>query len=370
MVPMRSEKHTNKKYRRKRILETILSLVILVAIFSGVLTGYYGSKLVSFLDGISADTAETEVETPESIEMTRKIEDLEPFSALILGLDVEDGGASRSDTMITVTVNPKEESVKMVSIPRDTLVTLPNGQMEKINAAYATGVPNTPHSNALNAMDAVGDFLNIPIEFYATMDFNGLVELVDAVGGITVDADFAFTQSDFVNRGETIRIREGEQTLNGAEALGYARMRKTDPRGDFGRQNRQREVIVEVLNELVSFNTIANFSNVLQAVQPYLQTNASSNHMLAIASSYTSVLNNVEQLEINGYDDTEYFPHYGHNVYVWLPYQESLNEVQFELRSHLELDTADYIDIKPNTENASSAETEPWSETESETSQY
>ena len=369
MVPMRYEKYTNKKYQRKRRLETLLSLVILLAVFTGALSGYYGSKVVSFLDGISADSAETEVETPESIEMTRKIEDLEPFSALILGLDIEDEGASRSDTIIAVTVNPEKESVKMVSIPRDTLVTLPNGQMEKINAAYATGGPNAPHRNAINAMDAVGDFLNIPIEFYATMDFNGLIELVDAVGGITVDADFAFSERDYVT-GQLVEFNEGKQTLNGADALAYARMRKKDPRGDFGRQDRQREVIIEVLNELVSVNTLANLPTILKAVQPYLQTNASSNHMLSIASNYTSVLSDIEQLEINGYDDTEYFPHYGHNVYVWLPYQESLNEVQYELRTHLELDTEDYIDIQPQIENASSIETESWPENNTDSNQY
>ena len=73
MVLMRSEKHTTKKYKRKRRLETLLSLVILLAVLIGVLTGYYGSKVVSFLDGISADTGEPEIESPESIEITRKI---------------------------------------------------------------------------------------------------------------------------------------------------------------------------------------------------------------------------------------------------------------------------------------------------------
>ncbi len=355
---MRSEKHIDKKHKRKRMLETLLSVVILLAIVSGALTGYYGSKITSFLDGISADSTETE--SPESIEITRQIEDLEPFSALILGLDAEDEGASRSDTIIAMTVNPDEESVKMVSIPRDTLVTLPNGQLEKINAAHATGDFNTPHSHAMNAKEAVSDFLNIPIEFYATLDFNGLVELVDAVGGITVDAEFAFNQSDYINRGETIEIQEGRQTLNGAEALGYARMRKQDPRGDFGRQERQREVIVEVLNELVSMNTITNLSKILNAIQPYLNTNATSKQMLAIASNYTKVLNEVEQLELDGYSGEEYFPHYGHNVYVWEPYEESLNDVQLELRKHLELDTDEYIDIQPDIEHAHSSKADTW----------
>ncbi len=364
----RSEKYTNKKHKRKRVFETILSVIILLAIFSGVWTGYYGSKITSFLDGIHADPSE--IESPETLEMTRKIEDLEPFSALILGVDVADEGASRTDTIIAMTVNPEEESVKMVSIPRDTLVTLPNGQMEKINAAYATGVPNTPHSNALNAMEAVGDFLNIPIQFYATMDFDGLVELVDAVGGITVNADFAFSETDYVNSGEKVYIEEGIQTLDGAEALGYARMRKRDPRGDFGRQERQREVIVEVLNELVSFNTVTNLTSILNAIQPHLKTNVTSNQMLAIASNYSGALKDIEQLEILGYDGSEYFPHYGHNVYVWEPYDESLKEVQYELRKHLELNTADYIDIQPEIEKAHSSEAETWQEPEQNTQQY
>lgn len=343
MVQMRSEKNIHKKIKRKRILETIFSIVILLAIFAGGATGYYGSKLVSFLDGISSDTADPT--DPDTLQVTKRIEDLEPFSALILGTDVEDGGTSRSDTIIVATVNPKEESLKMVSLPRDTVVTLPNGVTEKMNAIYAVGGP-------ILTREMIGEYLDIPIEFYATMDFKGLVELVDAVDGITVDSDLAFTVSNFVNPSNRIEIKEGVQTLDGAGALGYARMRKEDPRGDFGRQDRQQEVIIEVLNELVSFNSITNITNILSSIQPYLQTNATSGQMLGIAGNYSSALNDVEQLQLEGLARNEYFPHYGLEVYVWEPYAESLAEVQHELRTHLELETEESFGKEPEIENA------------------
>lgn len=344
---MRSKKYTNKKAKRKRIWQTILSIVILLAIFLGGTMGYYGSKVGSFLDGISTD--EAGAEDPENIELTRRLEDLEPFSALILGTDVVDQGSARSDTIIVATVNPKENDMKLVSIPRDTIITLPNTStadpddvfVEKINAAFSSGGPEL-------AQEVIGEYLDIPIDFYATMDFRGLVELVDAVDGITVNSELEFTEDNYMDKSNPIHIREGLQTLNGAEALGYARMRKQDPRGDFGRQDRQQEVIMEVLDKLMSFNTITNLTEVLNAIQPYLETNATSAQMLAIAGNYASAAGDIEQLTLNGESRNAYFPHYGFEVYVWEPYDESLEEVQTELREHLELDTG--TEINSNTE--------------------
>lgn len=338
---MRSEKHiVKKKINKRQILEIILSVFILISIVIGGVTGYYGSKVVSFLDGISSDDT---VETPEAIEITKQVREAKPFAALILGVDVEDGGVSRSDTIIVATVNPRTESMKMVSVPRDTLVTLPNGTIEKMNAAYATG-------GAKRAREMVGDFLDIDIDFHAILDFRGLIELVDAVGGITIDSELAFTESNYDDPSSPIRIEEGIQELDGAAALGYARMRKKDPRGDFGRQDRQKEVITEVLDELVSFNTVSNLPGILNAVQPYLQTNARSKDILSIAANYTTTLKNVEQLTISGVDDRVYFPHYGHDVYIWEPFSNSLEEVQLELQEHLSADDNSTPEIRSATD--------------------
>lgn len=341
---MRSEKNSdNKQKRRKKVFQTILAIFILLAIVFGGLAGFYGSKLLSFLDGISGSPEEEVVDDEETNRLSQQLEDAEPFAALILGTDVEEEGKARSDTIILVTVNPDKESMKMVSIPRDTLVYLPSphNTVEKINAAYSAGGPRLTR-------DMVSDMFDIPIDFYATMDFRGLVELVDAVGGITVDSDFAFTENNFVDSSEPIQIQEGLQTLDGAEALGYARMRKQDPRGDFGRQDRQKEVVVEILNELVSFDTVRNLDDILNAVEPYLTTNASPGQMFSIASNYSDALNHVETLSLDGIAGNEYFPHYELVVWVWEPYEESLQEVSNELKEHLGLvNTSEYYDNYP-----------------------
>lgn len=329
---MRSEKHVVKKKRkRKKTYETILSLVLLLAIFLGAVTGYYSSKIMSFIDGISADSNDNNKET---IENTKQLEDLEPFSALILGVDIEEGGASRSDTIIVATINPESKDIKMVSIPRDTLVTLPNGVEEKINATHSVGGP-------LLAKEMVATYLDIPIQFYATMDFDGLIELVDAVGGVDVDSDIAFTQSNYRTPSEPVEIVEGKQHLNGEEALAYARMRKKDPRGDFGRQARQQEVVINILEQLSSFNTVTNLTSILNSIEPYLNTNATGSQMISVASNYSMAITDIEQLTLDGYAETKYFPHYGLDVYTWQPYEESLHEVQDELKEHLGIEISD-----------------------------
>src|SRR5699024_3672169 len=111
-----------------------------------------------------------------------------------------------------------------------------------------------------------------------------------------------------------------------------------DPRGDFGRQDRQKEVIVGVLNKLNSYKTVTIFTNILDSIEDYLKTNLSSREMLIIGANYFNVLKDIEQLSLEGFDDEEYFPHYGLDVYIWEPYQESLNKISQELKIHLELE--------------------------------
>lgn len=324
---MRSYKYEKKKRSRKIFFETLLSFALLLAVFLGTVSGYYGSKVLTFLDNISENVVEDE---PETLENTQQLKALEPFSVLILGTDVEEDGIVRSDTIIVTTINPITESMKMVSIPRDTFVTLPSGRDEKINAAHATGGP-------LLAREMVSDYLDIPIDFYASMNFDGLVELVNAVDGVSVDSERAFTEgSEF--------IEKGEQVLDGDAALAYARMRKKDPRGDFGRQDRQKEVIVGILNKLNSALSITRMTTILDSVSPYLKTNASSDQMIEIALNYYPALNKIEQLTLAGEGDSLYFPSYGKNLYIWRADEEALIETSNELKQHLDIQTPQLTD--------------------------
>lgn len=328
---MRSDKYAKRANRNKWILRGLAIFLIFLAFVFGSGVGYYGSRIATFLDDVSSDTPE---ELQDTTEQDQNLADLRPFSILILGIDAEDG-VSRSDTIMVATINPEEESVKLVSIPRDTMIDMPltyTHSQEKINAMYALGgVPMV--------LDTVEEYLDIPISFYATLDFEGLVSLVDAVGGIDVVSERAFTVQDSEENMDAIQIEEGPQHLDGEHALGYARMRKQDPRGDWGRQERQREVIESLVDELISLNTLTNFNAILDAIRPNLQTNLNGQQMWTIANNYSSAARSIESLTLTGEADYVYFPHYGQDVYVWVPFEESLEEVQQELRGHLELES-------------------------------
>lgn len=317
---MRVEKYRNQRKKSRRIiLETLLSIAILLAILMGAVTGYYGSKVMHFLNTISDEPqSETEI-----VQNSEQIKNEKPFSVLILGLDQEDEGLTRSDTIIVATLNPQTESMKLISIPRDTYITLPNGRSEKINAAYASG-------GALLAREMVSDYLDIPLDFYASLDFEGLVELVDAVDGIVVRPEFEFSWDGY-------NFPKGPQTIDGKGALAYSRMRKKDPRGDFGRQDRQKEVIVSILEKLNSSKSVTNFNQILNAISPYLKTNARSDQMIGMALSYAPVLNNVEQMNIEGEGRKTFFPNYNLDLYVWEADDLALQKVQNELKAHLEI---------------------------------
>ncbi|MFO8068947.1 MAG: LCP family protein [Alkalibacterium sp.] len=327
---MRSDKQIEKKQRIKWLKRLSLILGLLLFLIFGIIAGYYANEVREFLTDLNE-------ETPEELRDTSKqddsLRDLHPISFLILGLDAEgEGDTRRSDSIMVATVNPGKESTKILSIPRDTLITLPNSnEQEKFNAIY-------PIDGMTGLIDFVEDYLTIPISFYVTLNFEGLVDLVDAVGGITVNSPLSFTVQDSDETADAIVIEEGIQDLNGEEALGYARMRKQDPRGDFGRQERQREVIEAVVDELLSFNSVTNLTPILNAIRPNLQTNMSGQQMMTVASNYRDAAKNIESVELSGAAEYVYFPSYGHDLYVWNPYEESLDEARSTLREHLELD--------------------------------
>lgn len=322
----RQEKRNNKIWG-KRIL---LAVFLLAAFIIGTVTGYYGQQITQLLSDVSEETPEELRDTSESDESIRE---KRPLSFLILGLD-EDEGPRRADSLMVATVNPQKGTTKLLSIPRDTMITLPhNDQIEKINALYAF-----PQYGLSGTIDFLEDYLDIPISFYATLNFEGLVDLVDSVGGITVDSPLSFTVQDSEENMDAIEIQEGIQTLDGEQALGYARMRKQDPRGDFGRQERQQQVIESLLDEILSFSSITRLTPILNAIRPNLQTNMTGSQIMAVASNYTSAAETIESIEIAGTEEFIYVPAYNQELYFFVPDEDSLSAIQKELRNHLELD--------------------------------
>lgn len=315
----RSDRHREKRWKRPLFIFLVLIFLSLIA---GVT--YYATSIYQFLDEVTMSDGSS----PSMKEENLLIEEKKPFSILLLGMDMDFNLSSRTDTIMVATINPDSNDMKLVSIPRDTLVETNFGFTEKINAMYTYG--------GIDLMiTEVEKILDIPISHYAILDFKGLAELVDVVGGIQVYSDLEFKESNSLNFEEPIEIKEGLQTLNGEEALGYSRMRKQDPRGDFGRQERQQEVIEALLDELLSLNLLTNFNPILDATSPYLKTNLTGNQMLSLAMNYRDAVKVIDTFQLNGEDSIEYFPHYGLNVYTFIPFDESLAEVSEALQEHL-----------------------------------
>ncbi len=220
---------------------------------------------------------------------------LKPISILLMGVDQRKGDVGRSDTLMVLTLNPKTNEAQMVSIPRDTRVTIPGKGVHKINAAYAYG------GTAL-AQKTVKHYLNVPIDYYIKINMQGLSQLVDAVGGVDVYNDISWHDEGYYKKG--FDYHKGKLHMNGAEALGFVRMRHLDPRGDFGRNKRQRDVITAVVNKLESLGGVTKIKSVLNAVQGNVSTDLNFADMTYVGKNYKNCRKDVSTYEVKGQGTT------------------------------------------------------------------
>jgi LCP family protein required for cell wall assembly len=308
---MRAE---NKKKKRKWV--KVIGIIFLVLfLISG---GYVFFVYKSLTDAVSTMHQPIDREKSEKRIQQITLEEKEPFSVLLLGVDERKDDKGRSDTMIVLTVNPNEKSIKMLSIPRDTRTEIiGKGFADKINHAYAFG-------NEEMAMDTVENFLDIPLDYFIKVNMDSFKDIVDAVGGITVNSSFAFKQDSY-------QFTEGSNTLDGKAALAYVRMRKHDPNGDFGRQDRQRQVIQGVIKKGISLNSITNFDDIFAALGKNVRTNMTFDEMKDIQKNYKDAAGNIEQLKLSGNGQTI------NKVWYLVVPNEEQQRVQNELKEHLRL---------------------------------
>jgi polyisoprenyl-teichoic acid--peptidoglycan teichoic acid transferase len=311
---MRVDKHNRKK---KRKWPKIVGIVFLLLVAAG---GAYAYSIYHSLSS-AVETMHTPIDRDISSKRTKEVtfKDKEPFSVLLLGVDERKNDKGRSDSMIVLTVNPNKKSVKMISIPRDTLTDIiGHGTRDKINHAYAFG-------GVEMSMDTVEGLLDIPIDYYVQINMDGFKDIVNAVGGVTVNNDLNFSYGGY-------SFEEGQLTLSGKEALAFSRMRYDDPRGDFGRQLRQREVIQGVINEGASVSSLWNFDNIFDALGDNVKTNLKFEEMVDIQKHYKSASKDIEQIQIKTGSGTKI-----DGIYYYVIPDEELNEIRSTLQDHLEL---------------------------------
>ncbi|TMW72236.1 LCP family glycopolymer transferase [Alteribacter natronophilus] len=312
----------------------ISGLILLLAIGSVAGYGYYMySSVQSTVDKKMHVT--TDREKSERREVEVNIEEKEPLSFLLMGVDTGAGRTDRgrTDTLMVVTVNPNDESMKMMSIPRDTRTEMVGrGHDDKINHAYAFG-------GAEMAMASVENFLDIPIDYFMTVNMDGFQEMVDAVGGVTVNNNFSFRQSGY-------NFDEGEISLDGSQALAYSRMRSQDPQGDLGRNERQRQIVDAMIHEGAQFSSITRAGDILDALGNNIRTDLTFDKMMTIQNNYRSARHNSETLDLAGSGARI------NNIWYYIVEEDERQRVSSELRAHLGLEGEQVVVNDENDEDS------------------
>ena len=256
--------YKNRNHGMSRKGKIALVIVIIALVAGAAAAGLYVYKEMQ-KSAINADLHKMSEEQMKAVdaELTGSTTFDEPFTVLLLGSDARaddpDMGA-RTDTIIVVRVDPTENIVSMMSIPRDTMIEIDGAGTQKFNAAYTYG-------GASGTIAAVKKLTGVDIDHYAEINFEGLVGLVDAIGGIDVEIEEEIDDDDAGGH-----LDAGKQHLNGEQALILARSRAYVD-GDFTRQANQRKVIMAIINKGLTAPA-TELSGLIKASTKFLTTDS------------------------------------------------------------------------------------------------
>jgi LCP family protein required for cell wall assembly len=304
----------NKQYqmakRHRSISNTASTGIIVIFVVVVLALGAAAVSLISSLFSNDSDESQPSVLAtptsevmvlPEGANYEKSLQDSEGPTArtwdgksrvnmLVMGLDYRDwsetpDGPSRTDSLILLTMDPETKTAGMLSIPRDLWVNIPGYYEDKINTAYYTGEAyQLPGGGPGLAVKTVEEFLGVPIHYYAQIDFGAFVKFIDEIGGVDIHVKEEIIV-DPLGPGNTITLKEGVQTLDGATALAYARARNTG-HGDFDRADRQQQVILAVRDNILNYYTLSKLISralpVYQELSAGVKTNLSLRQALLL----------------------------------------------------------------------------------------
>lgn len=317
-----------------------------VSMFSGI-TGYENiendTKVIASKDKKMRKSETSSIETASSGKSIT-----EPFTILLMGIDstdevLEKNAIANGDTLILITFNPKTLNATMISIPRDSYVPIAcwSGKPEnKITHAAAYG------NDCM--INTIQNYFDTKIDYYAKINFKGLVKLVDAVGGVDVEVPQVLCTDDS-SRGTEICIQPGFQTLNGEQALVFARNRKALANGDFGRAQHQQEIIMALINKMKAIKDVSTFMELLNTISNSLDTNLTTKQILSFynvgkdiikksLSSDDADLINIQQLFLQGTGQMIYDERAKMVLWDYVPNESSRKDIIQAMKVNLELE--------------------------------
>lgn len=209
-------------------------------------------------------------------------EPLKPFVVMLLGVDSRDGESARSDTMMLAAVHPAKQSVYVISIPRDSYMELPGKGHDKVNHAMAFGGPKL-------VKESLENFLDIKIDRYVSVDFEGFRKIVDELGGVSVQVQKRMKYSDPTDD-TYIDLMPGLQVLSGEQALDYARYRKSDlgkEDSDYQRINRQQEILAALAQKGASAQMYSKAFTLMEILGQHVKTDFTDQEIASLLLSYS-----------------------------------------------------------------------------------
>jgi len=254
-----------RKKKKKRLRPAVQVISLFLVLF--IAFGYLGYKLAdSWLGELSiGGTDSSEIGAAAAEDNTRKL------TLLLMGVDSRQGEAARADTIMVAFVDMDKRKMSILSIPRDTYVYVPGHGNTKINHAHAYGGPDL-------MLETVSNFLGVPVNKYVELDFEGFVNIVNILGGVTMDIPQRMYRPS-----EGIDLYPGEgQFLDGDKALQFVRYRgyKT---ADIGRIEAQQQFLKALADQAISLGTVVKLPSLISEVRENTNTNLSVKQMLGLA---------------------------------------------------------------------------------------
>src|SRR5690625_1865805 len=257
MTKKKIAKSRSNVQRRRRIRKRLLLIFIpILVIFAGI--GAYAAKLYYKTEQVLTESFEEDTRIKSEYRETKPDPKIDNVSILIMGVDAsekrENADSARTDALMLATLNKDEKSVKLLSIPRDSYVYIPEvGYETRINHAHAYGGPDA-------TVRTVEELLEIPVDYWVRVDFESFIDVVDALGGIEVEVPYEFREQDSKDRPNQIHLLPGQQLLDGEEALALARTRKLD--NDIERGKRQQQILKAIMEKTISVSSILKLEDV------------------------------------------------------------------------------------------------------------
>ena len=280
----------------------------------------------------------------------------EPFTILLMGVDSDAGDLAKSnsfngDTLMLITFNPHTMNATVLSIPRDTRVPIVCTKSKGLNK-----INSSAYYGADCVMDTITNFTDIKIDYWVKVNFKGTVDLVDAIGGVEVDVPYAFCESnstrDFGKK--TVYVEKGKQTLDGEQALAFARNRHPWPQycskkytnytsNDFVRGQNQQQIVKAIANKLKSVRSLSEIYNVLDVVGNNIDTNIDKNTMITGFDLFKNIIFNSKNIKSDDFIGTQRLYLSGsdsmiNGIYYFEYSKKSLKEITKTMKVNLEIE--------------------------------